>query len=79
MLEIVLPDMGEDVDEATISFWHVEAGDHVEVGMDIVEVTTEKSAFTVQSPYSGVIAELRALEGENVQVGNILAMLQEEE
>ena len=79
MKEIVVPDMGEEVEEATISFWHVEAGDHVEEGDDLVELVTEKTAFNVPALCAGVIAELRANEGESVGVGNVLAMMQEEE
>ncbi|MCP4649437.1 MAG: hypothetical protein GY853_05060 [PVC group bacterium] len=79
MKEIVLPEIGDDVEHATISFWHVEEGERVDEGMDLVEINTEKSAFNVPSPCSGVITEVRATEGETVQVGNILAMIQEEE
>ena len=79
MKEIVIPNMGEDIEEATISFWHVEPGDRVNEGDDLVELVTEKTTFNVPAPSSGVIAELRALEGEALGVGAIIAMIQEEE
>jgi 2-oxoglutarate dehydrogenase E2 component (dihydrolipoamide succinyltransferase) len=78
MQDIVMPDLGEDVEEATISFWHVEAGERVEKGKDIVEVTTEKANMNIQSPFSGVITEIIAIEGESVGVGEALARIEED-
>ncbi len=78
MIDIMLPEMGEDIEEATISFWHVEEGEHVEEGVDLVEVTTDKSSFNIPSPAAGVITELIATEGETVQVGSVLARMEEE-
>jgi pyruvate dehydrogenase E2 component (dihydrolipoamide acetyltransferase) len=78
MQDILMPDLGQDIEEATISFWHVEEGQHVEEGMDLVEVTTDKSTFNVPVPCAGVITELIATEGETVQVGSTLARIEEE-
>lgn len=79
MIDIVMPDLGEDFEEATISFWLVEAGEHVAKGQDLVEVTTEKSTFSVPSVCAGVVTEIIAIEGESVPVGNALARVEEEE
>ena len=79
MIEIVMPDLGEDFEEAIISFWLVEAGEHVEKGKDLVEVTTEKSTFSVPSSCKGVVTEIIAIEGESVPVGNVLARIEEED
>ncbi len=79
MIDIVMPDLGEEFEEATISFWLVEAGEHVEVGKDLVEVTTEKSTFGVPSTCKGVVTEIIAIEGESVPVGNVLARVEEED
>ena len=78
MIDIVMPDLGEDIEEAKISFWLVEAGEHVDKGKDIVEITTDKSTFNVQANCSGVVTEVIALEGETVPVGNLLARIEEE-
>jgi len=78
MYEILMPALGEDFEEGTISFWHVEAGEHIDKGVDIVEVTTEKSTFNVQAPCTGVLTEIIALEGEAVPVGEVLARMEEE-
>ncbi|MBI4846689.1 MAG: hypothetical protein HY810_09525 [Candidatus Omnitrophica bacterium] len=78
MREVVMPDLGTDIEEATISFWHVEEGEVVVQGADLVEVTTDKSTFNVQSPCEGIITEIIALEGETVPVGNALVRIEEE-
>jgi len=79
MREIVLPDLGIDVEEATISFWHVDVGSHVKEGQDLLEVTTDKANINVPAPCEGIIAEIVAVEGQVVVSGETLAMMHEEE
>ena len=78
MVEVVMPDLGEEFEEAKISFWLVEVGEHVDQGKDLVEVTTEKSTFNVPAPCAGVLTEIIAIEGESVPVGNAMARIEEE-
>ena len=76
-LEMVLPDLGEDAgDEAEVSFWYVEEGDAVEEGQDMVEMVTDKAAFTVPSPAGGTVKEIRTREGDKVKVGDVMAVLE---
>ncbi len=77
MREVFLPDLGENIEEATISYWHCQEGDQVEPGLDIVEVTTEKATFNVSAPCAGVIIECRTAEGTTVHSGDVLAVIQE--
>ena len=79
MFDVVVPDMGADVEEITLSFWRAEAGDFVEEGSDILEVTTDKANFTIQAPCAGILAEVLANEGETVQVGQIVVRIHEED
>ena len=79
MRQFLLPDLGMDVEEATISFWHAEVGEHIKQGQDILEVTTDKANINIPSPCEGVLAEIIAVEGQTVQSGELLAMIQEEE
>ena len=78
MIEIVMPDLGLDFEEAKISFWLVEAGEYVEKGKELVEVTTGKSTFNVPATCAGVITEIIAIEGQIVPVGYALARIEEE-
>ncbi|MFB0527534.1 MAG: biotin/lipoyl-containing protein [bacterium] len=78
MKEIILPDMGEEVKEATISFWHHDEGDKVTQGEDLVEITTEKASFQVEAPVSGVLSKISAGEGEVVKSGQVLGIINED-
>ncbi len=64
-----LPDVGEGLTEADILSWHVQVGDRVAVNDTLVEIETAKSVVELPSPFGGVVAELRAAEGETVPVG----------
>lgn len=76
--EVTLPDLGEDAgEEAEVSFWYVDIGDEVEEGDDLVEMVTEKAAFTVPAPADGVIKEIHVDEGDTVHVGDVLALMEE--
>jgi 2-oxoisovalerate dehydrogenase E2 component (dihydrolipoyl transacylase) len=64
-----LPDAGEGLTEAEIVQWHVAVGDAVTVNQTIVEIETAKSLVELPSPYTGVVAELLVAEGDTVEVG----------
>lgn len=75
MEKIILPELGEGIEEAVISFWHVTEGDSVKKGDDVVEMVTDKATFNVPSPTSGVIKKIIHVEGSTVKVGDVLAEL----
>ncbi|MCK4373831.1 MAG: hypothetical protein KAX19_00840 [Candidatus Brocadiae bacterium] len=76
--EVKLPPLGDDApDEAEISFWYVEEGDTVEEGQDMVEMVTDKAAFTVPAPVGGTIRSITAAEGDKVQVGQVMAIVEQ--
>lgn len=79
MIEVKLPELAEGVKEATVSYWHMEEGDKVEEAEDLVELTTDKATFNVPAPSTGVISEVFFEEGDTVEVGDILAIIEEEE
>ncbi|MBI4557977.1 MAG: hypothetical protein HY706_10380 [Candidatus Hydrogenedentes bacterium] len=75
--EVKLPSLGDEAaDEATVSYWLVEEGDLVHEGDDLVEMTTDKAAFSVPSPKSGTILEKVVEEGDEVSVGDVLCFLE---
>ncbi len=78
MFEVVVPDLGADVEKAKISFWHYDEGDKVEKNDDVVELATDKATFNVPAPESGIIAELCVKEGDEVEVGEVIAFIDEE-
>lgn len=77
-IEIKLPELGEEIRSASVSFWHVEEGDVVSENSDLLEVVTEKATFNVPSPSKGKLIKKNFDEGEEVKVGEIIAVLETE-
>lgn len=73
---LVLPRMGESVMEATITGWVKSVGDEIEEDESILEVATDKVDSDVPSPVSGVLKEILFEEGDVVQVGQVIAVLE---
>ena len=75
--EIRLPSLGEDAEDvAMVTFWLVAEGDRVQKGDDLVELTTDKAAFTVPSPRKGTMVEKLVDEDEEVRVGESLCVIE---
>jgi 2-oxoglutarate dehydrogenase E2 component (dihydrolipoamide succinyltransferase) len=77
MSNIVVPTLGESVVEARVARWLKKAGDRVEVGEPVVELETEKTDLEVSAEKSGVIASIARQEGEDVKIGELLAVVDE--
>jgi 2-oxoglutarate dehydrogenase E2 component (dihydrolipoamide succinyltransferase) len=77
MSNIVVPQLGESVVEARVARWLKKAGDRVEVGEPVVELETEKIDLEVSAEKSGVIASIARQEGEDVKIGELLAVIDE--
>jgi 2-oxoglutarate decarboxylase len=72
-LEIVMPEMGESVNEGTVLEWHVAEGDQVAEGDTVVEVSTDKVDAEVPAPASGTITKILVGPDETIEVGRPLA------
>jgi 2-oxoglutarate dehydrogenase E2 component (dihydrolipoamide succinyltransferase) len=77
MSNIVVPELGESVVEARIAKWLKKPGDRVEVGDALVELETEKIDLEVSAEKSGVLASIARQEGEDVKIGELLAVVDE--
>ena len=75
-MEVKLPELGEGIEEASVSFWYKKAGDVVKEGEDLVELTTEKASFNLPSPTSGTVKQVSVSEGEKVKVGQTLGAIE---
>ncbi|MFZ1743665.1 MAG: biotin/lipoyl-containing protein, partial [Pontixanthobacter sp.] len=75
--EIKVPALGESVTEGTIGEWLKKVGDMVTVDEPIVSLETDKVAVEVPSSVAGVISELRAEVGDTVEVGAVIAVVEE--
>jgi len=78
-LNIILPAMGEGVIEATINKWLVSAGADVKEDDPLVEVATDKVDSEIPAPSSGKVIEIKVSEGSVVKVGEIIAVLENNE
>jgi 2-oxoglutarate dehydrogenase E2 component (dihydrolipoamide succinyltransferase) len=75
LIEILMPQMGESVMEATIISWLKEEGEKVEAEEPLLEVATDKVDTEVPAIQEGIIKELIAKEGDVVQIGSPIAIL----
>lgn len=77
MKEIRIPELAESITEGTIAEWLVKKGDKVAKGDPVVELETDKVNVEVNSDYDGVIAEILHEEGADVEVGEVIAKVDE--
>src|SRR6266567_7981157 len=73
---VVMPQLGESVHEGTISKWLVKPGDKVVEFEPMLEVDTDKVSAEVPAPVTGVLKEIIAKEGETVQAGAEIAVVE---
>ncbi len=75
LIEILMPQMGESVMEATIISWLKKEGEKVEAEEPLLEVATDKVDTEVPAIQEGIIKEFLAHEGDVVQIGTPIAIL----
>jgi 2-oxoglutarate dehydrogenase E2 component (dihydrolipoamide succinyltransferase) len=77
MTNIVVPELGESVVEARVARWLKQEGERVEVGDPLVELETEKIDLEVNADRGGVITSIKHKEGDDVKIGEVLAVMDE--
>ena len=77
-MELRLGPLSADIEYATISGWRKREGDQVAAGETILEIETEKVTEEIETPVDGMLSEIVAVEGDEVKVGAILAVIEEE-
>jgi 2-oxoglutarate dehydrogenase E2 component (dihydrolipoamide succinyltransferase) len=73
--DIKVPTLGESVTSATIARWIKKAGETVAADEAVVELETDKVTVEVNAPEAGVLAEIIADEGAEVEVGALLGRI----
>lgn len=76
-VEIKVPSAGESIAEVYVGEWKKSGGDVVEKGEVLVELETDKATLELPAPVSGRLVELRAAEGDRVEVGAVIAVIDE--
>jgi 2-oxoglutarate dehydrogenase E2 component (dihydrolipoamide succinyltransferase) len=77
-IEVLMPKMGESLQEGTVTKWLKKAGDKVERDEMILEISTDKVDTEVPSPNSGILAQILINEGETVEVNTPIAIIDTE-
>ena len=73
--EVVMPQMGESITEGTISKWIKQVGDKIERDEPLLEISTDKVDAEVPSPVEGTLLEIKAQEGDTVEVDSVVALI----
>ncbi len=74
-IEVVMPQMGESVVEATVIGWMKEVGESVEEDETLLEISTDKVDSEVPSPATGTLVEIRAQIDDTIEVGQVIAVI----
>ncbi|MBS1803817.1 MAG: 2-oxoglutarate dehydrogenase, E2 component, dihydrolipoamide succinyltransferase [Acidobacteria bacterium] len=72
---VVMPQMGESIFEGTITKWLKKVGDSVKKDEPLFEISTDKVDAEIPSHVDGILTEIRAQEGETVQINAVVAII----
>ncbi len=75
LIDVVMPKMGESLQEGTIIKWFKKEGEKVERDEMILEISTDKVDTEVPSPVGGTLAKIIVAEGTTVEVGAVIAQI----
>ena len=73
--KVLVPRLGEGVDEVTVTKWLKQVGDSIEELEPLLEVNTDKVDTEIPAPASGTVLQIVAQEGQAAKVGELLAII----
>ncbi len=73
--QMIVPILGESIQEATLTRWLKTAGEPVRRGEEIAEIETAKASLALECPANGVLLAIHAPEGSLVGAGDLLAWI----
>jgi pyruvate/2-oxoglutarate dehydrogenase complex dihydrolipoamide acyltransferase (E2) component len=74
--ELTLEQIAPEMEYGTVTRWLKQVGDEVSAGDLIVEIEAEKASHEVETPVAGVVRSLVAAEGDELKVGDVLALIE---
>ncbi len=77
--EVIMPKIGLDMTEGTITTWLKQVGDQVEEGEAIAEIETDKATTEIESTVSGTLKEIVEEEGAEVEITKTIAWIETNE
>ncbi len=75
--QILVPPLGESITEATVAKWLKQVGETVDSDEPLVELETDKVNVEVPSPHSGTLSSIKVKEGDTVEVGALLGLVED--
>jgi len=73
--DIIMPKMGESIEEATITKWFVKEGDKVVEDDVLLEIATDKVDSEIPSPVEGVVKKVLYQQDDTIAVGTVIAVI----
>lgn len=74
-MKVLMPQLGETVAEGTVAVWRKRVGDRVELDEILADIETDKAAVEIPAGAAGVLTDILVLDGETVDVGTVLAII----
>lgn len=74
-IEVKVPKFAEGAVSIRLRRWLYAKGDKIEAGAHLAEAATDKFAIYIEAPGGGYVAELLAEMGDEVQVGQVIALI----
>lgn len=74
---VVMPQLGNEIEEAQIDGWMKSPGDQVKAGETLLTITTPKLTMEIEAPVSGTLKEILVPADELASVGTTLAVITE--
>ena len=73
--EVIMPALGMAQDEGVLLRWLKKEGEMVQAGEPLMEVATDKVDVQVEAPASGLLTAVTAQEGDEIPVGQVIALI----
>lgn len=77
MIDVLLPQLGDNVDEALVTIWLKQVGDQIDKDEPLLEVTTDKVTIEIPSEYSGVLRQILIPEGSKASMTDVICRIEQ--
>jgi pyruvate/2-oxoglutarate dehydrogenase complex dihydrolipoamide acyltransferase (E2) component len=74
-IPMIVPQLGNAMDEISVTEWYVEVGDRVQEGDEIVLIDSDKAQSELEAPATGTISAILVQDGATANVGDQLAIV----
>ena len=75
MRNLVIPELGENINQATVIKILVAVGDKLEVDQVVLELETDKATIEVPSDIAGTVAEIKVAENDVIKIGQTVFVI----